>query len=97
MAGDLLETLQRVSSKTDFLMQRYNKVLQEKQSAETRVNELENTVLRLNDKIKQLETRIEYLTVMTTVIPSRDDVEASRAKLAKLVRDIDKCISELSE
>ncbi len=97
MASDLQQTLQRISRKTEFLTERYNEVLRGKTSAEARVKELEQTVTRLNEEIQQLKSRIEYLTVVTVAHPDRRDVEFSRAKLTKLVREIDRCISELSE
>ncbi|HRF69755.1 MAG TPA: hypothetical protein PK430_11150 [Muribaculum sp.] len=97
MASDLQQTLQRISRKTEFLTERYNEVLRGKTSAEARVKELEQTVTRLNEEIRQLKSRIEYLTVVTIAHPDRRDVESSRAKLTKLVREIDRCISELSE
>jgi len=86
-----------ISRKTEFLTERYNEVLRGKTSAEARVKELEQTVTRLNEEIRQLKSRIEYLTVVTIAHPDRRDVESSRAKLTKLVREIDRCISELSE
>lgn len=97
MASDLQQTLQRISRKTEFLTERYNEVLRGKTSAEARVKELEQTVTRLNEEIRQLKSRIEYLTVVTIAHPDRRDVESSRAKLTKLVREIDRCILELSE
>ncbi len=97
MASDLQQTLQRISRKTEFLTERYNEVLRGKTSAEARVKELEQTVTSLNEEIRQLKSRIEYLTVVTVAHPDRRDVELSRAKLTKLVREIDRCISELSE
>ena len=44
-----------------------------------------------------LRQRIEHLTVVTTLAPDHRDVEHTRAFLSGLLRDIDKCISELSE
>ena len=97
MASDLQQTLQRISRKAESLTELYKEVLRGKKTAEARVKELELEVTRRDEEIRQLKSRIEYLTVVTTAIPDRKDVERSRATLSRLVREIDRCISELSD
>ncbi len=97
MASDLQQTLQRISRKAETLVDRYNFVDEQRRKAEERVMELEATVAQLTEEISGLQDRIEYLTVVTTTFPQRENVEKSRALISRLVREIDKCIADLSE
>ncbi len=97
MASDLQQTLQRISRKAETLVDRYNFVDEQRRKAEERVTELEATVAQLTEEISGLQDRIEYLTVVTTTFPQRENVEKSRALISRLVREIDKCIADLSE
>lgn len=97
MASDLQQTLQRISRKAETLVDRYNFVDEQRCKAEERVTELEATVAQLTEEISGLQDRIEYLTVVTTTFPQRENVEKSRALISRLVREIDKCIADLSE
>ena len=97
MATDLHETLQRVARKAQGLTDRYNALLSEKRAADVRIAELMATVEALRKQVESLTRQNEYLTVVTTGIPSRSDVERSRAVISRLVREIDKCISDLSD
>lgn len=97
MASDLQDTLSRISRKAESLVERYNALYQAKKEADETIDKLEQKISRQEDEIRILKSRVEYLTVVTTAIPNRQDVELSRAKISELVREIDKCINELSE
>ena len=62
-----------------------------------RIQELESTVLTLRKEVERLTLETEYLRIATTVAPTTADIERSRAVLSELVREIDKCITELNE
>ncbi len=97
MATDLQERLQRVARKAQGLTDRYNVLLGEKRAADAKIAELQATVDSLRLNVEDLTRQLEYLTVVTTALPSRSDVERSRAVISRLVREIDKCISDLSD
>lgn len=97
MASDLQQTLERLTRKTLNLTERYQTVLHDKQAAESRIAELETLVESLRGQVQTLERQVEYLSVVTTAFPSREEVERSRARISELVREIDKCISDLTE
>lgn len=97
MADKLKQTLERLRSKTDILTERYHKLLQEKQQADVSIEQLKIETQKQQKEINRLQQEVEHLKVVTTLSPNREDVEKSRAFLSKLVRDIDKCITELKE
>lgn len=97
MTNNLKQTLERLQGKSDILIERYRILLQEKKEANMYIEELSSIVQKQKQEINKLQQEVEYLKVVTTLTPNRNDVEKSRAFLSKLVRDIDKCIAELKE
>lgn len=97
MAGNLQQRLDSLKSKAQLLMERYTRMADAKRAADERIGELEAQIERKNREINVMRQQIEHLQVVTTLTPRREDVERSRAFLTELVRDIDKCINELSE
>ncbi len=97
MVEDFKQTLERLRGKTDLLTKRYQALLQEKQVADMQNEELTALTNKQQQEINRLQQEVEYLKVVTTLNPNRNDVEKSRAFLSELVREIDKCISELKE
>jgi len=97
MASDLQQTLERLSRKALNMTERYQSVLHDKQVAELRIAELETLVETLRNRVQTLERQVEYLSVVTTAFPTREEAERSRARISELVREIDKCISDLTE
>ena len=41
--------------------------------------------------------QVEYLTVVSTIAPSRESLDETRARIAGLMREIDRCIADLKE
>lgn len=97
MPGELSETLERVSNKARLLVERYNVLLNLKREADARVEELNATVLAQRKEIEYLKAQTEYLRLATTISPSRADLDKTRQTITLLVREIDRCISDLSE
>lgn len=96
MAGNLQQRLDSLKSKAQLLVERYARVVDAKNAADIRIAELESTISRQKAEIDVMRQKIEHLQVVTTIAHNREDVERTRAFLAELVRDIDKCINELS-
>ena len=97
MTDNLQQTLERLRGKSEILIERYRKLLQEKQDVDLRIKELSTLIEQQQKEIDRQQQEIEYLKVVTTLTPNRNDVEKSRAFLSELVREIDKCIQELNE
>ncbi len=97
MAGNLQQRIDRVRSKAEFLTERYRRLAEEKRATDKIVADLQLTVQRQQKELALLRQQIEYLTVVTTISPRRENVEKSRTILSELVREIDKCITELTD
>lgn len=97
MAGELQQTIDRINAKTQILLDRYALIGQQRQQAVERIRELEAELGRLKTENERLRTEVDFLKIATTIAPSREDVARSRALLTELVREIDKCITELND
>lgn len=97
MASDLRASLTRISEKSRFLTQRYRRVYQEHQQALDEIEGLRNLLEQRNKEIQTLKMQLEYLSVVSTIVPSREALDQTRTKIAGLVRDIDRCIADLKE
>lgn len=97
MAASLQQRIDSIKGKALLLMERYAELLDEKKAAEAQIAELQARVQLQQREIDRMKVEIENLKVVTTLTPKREDVEQSRAFLSQLVRDIDKCIAELTD
>ncbi|MDE7472154.1 MAG: hypothetical protein K2M68_01065, partial [Muribaculaceae bacterium] len=69
----------------------------QRDSALKRVADLEYTVKQQQNEVERLSQQVEFLTIVSTAMPDRDDIDKSRALLSGLVREIDKCINDLTD
>lgn len=97
MSADLKQRLDSLRTKTALLIKRHEMLEEAATAARQRIRELEQDNERLQKRIDLLNQENEYLRVVHSVSPSRSDAENTRALLAGLVRDIDKCIADLGE
>lgn len=97
MSADLKQRLDSLRTKTALLLKRHEMLEEAATAARQRIIELEQDNERLQKRIDLLNQENEYLRVVHSVSPSRSDAENTRALLAGLVRDIDKCIADLGE
>lgn len=97
MSADLQQLVEGLKAKHEILVQRYQKAAEERDRALKQVADLEYTVRQQQFDIEKLQSRVEFLTIVSNAMPDRDDVEKSRALLTGLVREIDKCINDLTD
>lgn len=96
MAGNLQQRIDSIKSKASLLADRYRAVKRAKESAEMQVAELRTQIARMERELSAKDAEIERLKVTSVLAPNHRDVEATRALLSELVREIDKCIAQLS-
>lgn len=96
MAGTLQQRIDRLKSKAQLLTDRYEAIKAGRDEAMARVKELESRVERLEHALHVKEAELEQMRVASVLVPDHRDVESTRTFLSELVREIDKCIAQLS-
>lgn len=96
MAPSLNERLDRIAVKADLFAAKYNKLVAAKRESDRRIDELLHQLEEQSIEIASLRRELEYQRVAAAIAPTREAVENSRAVLSELVREIDKCISDLT-
>ena len=97
MASNLQDTLQRVVNKTYILIEKYRALLEEKRRVDAANESLSSKNVALEKEIERLRQENEYLRLARSISSTPEQTEANRARISKLVRDIDKCISQLTD
>ena len=73
-----------------MLQQDNLKLLQQK-------NNLQQQLSKQQELIDSLEKKYESLRVANTIVGSKEDKHATKLKINTLIREIDKCIVQLSD
>ena len=97
MVSELQTTLRRLQAKSDVLLEKYHALKLKKEAVEQENDQLRSRLAQLDKEIEKLRLDYEYLQMARMITPTRESVVQSRAILAKLVQDVDKCISQLME
>jgi len=96
MAGNLQQRIDKIEAKGALLAERFTLMRDAKRKADGQIAELNVTIAGLRRDIADLTRQVEYLKVASVLTPDHRDVEETRAMLSELVREIDKCINQLS-
>ncbi len=97
MASELQTTLDRIISKSEVLVEKYKALESSKEAIEKENVALRAKLMSLEKELEMLKQDYEYLQIARLVSPTREEINKNQAVLAKLVQDIDKCISQLME
>lgn len=97
MPGELKQTIEGVSNKAKILVERYHVLLESKRQADARILEQDAMILAQKKEIESLRQQVEYLQIATNVIPDNSQTERTRTLISTLVREIDRCINDLTQ
>ena len=97
MASDLQNILQRIANKSEVLLERYRALVEEKKSVDSENAELKSDNVRLQGEIQRLRQENEYLRMARTMAFTTEQLEQNKARISKMVRDSDKCISQVTD
>lgn len=97
MPIDIQHRLDAIQAKASLLVDRYKAEKQSKEKAMLTIAEQKQQIQRLQSRVVELTREVEILKTARLTAPTREDVERSRALLSSLVRDIDRCIADLTE
>lgn len=90
-------TIQRLYSKMESLIAKYEAVNEQYQLSLNRIEELSKQIELHEQAIKQLEEKNKILKLSTSIQSEQGDNKAARKKINELVREIDKCIALLNK
>lgn len=96
MAGTLQQQLDSIRAKATVLVERYNKLAQAHRQALSSVVELEGRLAESEARRAELENEIGMLRSSAVIAPTGGDIHQARRFLSELLREIDKCISDLT-
>ena len=97
MAVDLQQRIDQINSKAKLLVERCVAVEKLKLEAEEKVAALTREIERQQSEIESLKSQLRYLTLADVTNPTAEDRKQSRAIISGLVREIDRCIADLSD
>lgn len=95
--SELQQRIDTVARKAALLTTRCRMLQRDKAEATRHIADLEATVASQAKQIQELETRLEYLTVVSVIEPTAAQRHAVRERLSRLLHDIDRCIADLSD
>ena len=90
IVNNLEAKLSKILSQHTMLKQENLKLLQQK-------NNLQQQLSKQQEVIVSLERKYESLRVANTIVGSKEDKHATKLKINTLIREIDKCIVQLSD
>ena len=93
---ELKDRLQSVTRKVEALRQRYLALLGQKREMERKIESQELEIAKLEKEVNQLRIDNEFLRVARSIPSNPEAVARYKGQLAKMVRDIDRCIKQLN-
>ena len=89
--------LNDLTKKIELLISKYEQVRAEKNELSLKLAQCKEELEISNNKIKDLEQKIDNLQLIEAFIASKGDVNEDKLNISKLVREIDKCIAILND
>ncbi len=93
---ELKDRLQSVTRKVEALRQRYLALLEQKRVMERKIESQELEIAKLEKEVNQLRIDNEFLRVARSIPSNPEAVARYKGQVAKMVRDIDRCIKQLN-
>jgi FtsZ-binding cell division protein ZapB len=90
IVNNLEAKLSKILSQHTMLQQENLKLLQQKNNLQQQLSEQQEVIV-------SLERKYESLRVANTIVGSKEDKHATKLKINTLIREIDKCIVQLSD
>lgn len=93
---DLQQRLSALAQKAELVARKFQTAEADGQEKALRISRLEQTVAERDAEISALKERIGYLEATLAVAGQGENVADTRRLLQSFVRDIDRCISDLT-
>ena len=96
MASDEM-TLALFQTRVRQMLLKFQQMKKENDELYGMVDRSEKEIERLRDELEQKSKEYDTLKMMKMVEVSDGDIDKTKSRLAKLIRDVNKCIAILSE
>ncbi len=93
---ELKDRLQNMAQKVDSLRRKYVALLNERKELTRKVESQSLEIAKLEKEVNQLRIDNEFLRVAHSVPSNPELVAKYKKQVAKMVRDIDRCIKQLN-
>lgn len=94
MAANLQQQLHRVQSKALVVSEKYRSLRESHDAARAEISNLKAQLLARDTTIERLRSQLDYLKIASTLGDAAQP-EETRAMIADLMREIDRCIADL--
>jgi peptidoglycan hydrolase CwlO-like protein len=95
--NNLSQIVDLLESNVSKLLLRNEFLIKENVSLKQQNKELNSQIAEQKDYINDLKDEYESLKVANAIVGSKEDVHLTKIKINTLIREIDKCIAQLSE
>jgi FtsZ-binding cell division protein ZapB len=95
--SDLFEIVNGLETKISKLIKRQAELQEENLKLAQQNRDLQQVMAKRQHRIEDLENKYESLRVARTMVGSKEDKHITKLKINALIREIDKCIVELSD
>jgi len=95
--NDLFDIVSLLENKLKKLLGQYNDLQQYNKRLIEQNNELKQKVNNQHQQLIDLEKKHESLRVANAMVGSKEDKHITKLKINTLIREIDKCIVQLSD
>ncbi len=97
MSAESQIVVEKLKGHIEQIISKYELALSENISLRDELEKYRTDLENRNDRIKELEQKIELMQLGEAFKASAEDVKEAKKKIGKIVREIDKCISMLND
>lgn len=97
LMANVLEIVDSLQSKLDTLLSKYELLKVENRQLLEKSNRLIQEIDKQKESITVLENNYESLKVANAIVGSKEDKHTTKLKINTLIREIDKCITQLAD
>ncbi len=95
--SNITEVVNLVEDKLQKLLENYSFLKEENALLYTKITILENQVAKEKQLFNNIEKEYQTLKIAKTIEGSKEDRRETKLKINALIREVDLCISQLSE
>lgn len=95
--SNVLEIIDSLQTKLEKLLSKYELLQIENQQLLEKSERLAEELTKQKETVVAIEDKYESLKVANAIVGSKEDKHVTKLKINTLIREIDKCIIQLSE